>query len=87
MLNGRGDAGWFGWPVDADLEALKKEFISADGPDAQLAAAKKVQAHAIDQVIYIPLGEYNFPQARRTVLNDMLPTPVPVFWNLTKTGE
>lgn len=87
MLNGRGDAGWFGWPADEDLEALKKDFIAAEGPDAQREVARKVQAHALDQVIYIPLGEYNFPQARRAVLNDMLPTPVPVFWNLTKTGE
>lgn len=87
MLNGRGDQAWFGWPDDPELEALKQEFIDAKTPEEQKAATDKIQAHAIDVVNYIPLGEYNFPQARRAVLTDMLPTAVPVFWGLNKAEE
>jgi len=87
MLNGRGDAGWFGWPEDAELEALKKGFIAATTPEAQKEAAHKMQVHTLDQVIYIPLGEYNFPQARRAVVENMLPNQVPVFWSITKAED
>ncbi len=87
MLNGRGDQAWFGWPEDPEMENLKQEFIEATTPEEQKAATDKIQAHAIDEVSYIPLGEYNFPQARRAVLVDMPPTAVPVFWGVKKTEE
>ncbi|WP_207101639.1 ABC transporter substrate-binding protein [Paracoccus shandongensis] len=87
MLNGRGDQAWFGWPDDPKIEELKQQYIAAKTPEEQKAAAEAIQAHAMETVSYVPLGEYQFPQARRTVLTDMLPTPVPVFWNLTKTEE
>ncbi|SEO14502.1 peptide/nickel transport system substrate-binding protein [Paracoccus alcaliphilus] len=84
MLNGRGDQGWFGWPEDPEIESLKQEFIAATTPEEQKAVTDRIQAHAMEFVTYIPLGEYNFPQARRTALDEMLPTASPVFWNLTK---
>ena len=59
----------------------------AAAAEEQKAATDKIQAHAIDEVSYIPLGEYNFPQARRAVLVDMPPTAVPVFWGVKKTEE
>lgn len=87
MLNGRGDQAWFGWPDDPEMEKLRQEFIDAKTPEEQKAVTDKIQAHAIDVVNYVPLGEYNFPQARRAVLTDMAPTAVPVFWGLKKTEE
>lgn len=87
MLNGRGDQGWFGWPQDDKIEALKKDYIAASTPEAQKAVIEKIQAHTLDNVLYIPLGEYNPPQARRTNIVDMLGSPVPVFWNVKKTEE
>lgn len=87
MLNGRGDQAWFGWPDDPAIEALKKEFVAAKTPEEQKAVTDKIQAHAMEFVSYVPLGEYNFPQARRAVVTDMAPTPVPVFWSLKKAEE
>ena len=84
MVNGRGDQAWFGWPEDAKLEELKAGFIAAMTPEDQKAAAAAIQAHVLEQVIYVPLGEYQFPQARSAGLTDMLPTAVPVFWGLKK---
>lgn len=46
--------------------------------------AKKIQAHNMEQVLYVPVGQYALPQARRATLTDMLPSPVPVFWNVKK---
>jgi len=84
MLNGRGDSAWFGWPEDATIENLKAEFIAASSPADQLTVAKKIQAHNMEQVLYIPVGQYALPQARRSNIVDMLPSPVPVFWNVKK---
>lgn len=84
MLNGRGDNAWFGWPTDETMEALKAEFIAADTPEKQKEVAVKIQKHTLDNVLYIPLGQYASPQARSNKLTDMLPSPVPVFWNVKK---
>ena len=84
MVNGRGDDAWFGWPEDADLEALRDEFIAADTPEAQAEVAERIQAHVIKVVNYIPLGQYLTVQARRSNIVDMIPSPVPVFWQIDK---
>lgn len=84
MLNGRGDKAWFGWPQDDEIEALRAEFIQATTPEARLAIARKIQIHAMDNVSYLPLGQFFSPHARSTKLNDMVMSPVQVFWNVTK---
>ncbi|MHB2266017.1 ABC transporter substrate-binding protein [Aliihoeflea sp. PC F10.4] len=85
MVNGRGDDGWFGWPEDEPLEELRAEFIAADTPEAQAEVADRIQAHVIDVVNYVPLGQYLTVQARRANLVDMIQSPVPVFWQIDKT--
>lgn len=87
MLNGRGDQAWFGWPQDNKIEALKKEYIAAKTPEEKKAVIENIQAHTLENVLYIPLGQYNPPQARLATVVDMLGSPVPVFWNLKKTEE
>lgn len=86
MLNGRGNEAWFGWPTDDTAEALKTEFIAAQTPEDQKAVAEKVQTHALENVLLVPLGQYTLPQARRSNIEGMLNSPVPVFWNIEKTG-
>ncbi|PTW59850.1 peptide/nickel transport system substrate-binding protein [Breoghania corrubedonensis] len=84
MLNGRGNDAWFGWPTDEKLEELRKEFIAAQTSEERKAVAHKIQAHAMDVVNYIPLGQFLSPQARSNKLTDMIQSPVPVFWQIKK---
>lgn len=84
MLNGRGDDAWFGWPQDEAIEALRAEFIAADTPEKQKEVAVKIQKHTLESVLYVPLGQYTSPQARSNKLTNMIPSPVPVFWNIEK---
>lgn len=86
MLNGRGEKGWFGWPEDEKLEALRAEFIAADTPEKQREVAIRIQKHTLENVIYVPLGQYASPQARTKKLTGMIPSPVPVFWNVEKAN-
>ncbi|MGF9564817.1 ABC transporter substrate-binding protein [Neorhizobium sp. JUb45] len=87
MLNGRGKNGFFGWPTDPKLEELRAKYLAAKTPDEQKAAAGELQAHALDEVSYIPLGQYNVPSVWRNVVTGLLDAPVPVFWNIEKTEE
>lgn len=84
LLSGRGMDGWFGWPEDPEMEALREEFIQQTDSEGQLEVAIKVQERALDNALIIPLGQYYNPQARRSNVQDMLPNSVPVFWEMKK---
>ena len=86
MLNGRGDDAWFGWPTDPELEAMRTEYVAATDDATKKEIAGRIQAHVMDFVDYLMMGEYIIPQARRTTIENMIPSPVPVFWNVTKTA-
>lgn len=84
MLDGRGEKAWFGWPDDARLEALRHDFLNAGSGDAQKSIAKRIQAHALNEVIYVPLGEYKQVQAHSDGITGVIPSPNPVFWGVAK---
>ncbi|WP_211250239.1 ABC transporter substrate-binding protein [Fodinicurvata fenggangensis] len=84
MLNSRGDSAWFGWPDDEHMEDLRSQYVDAKTEDERKEIASEIQAYALETVNYIPLGQYFMPQARRNNVVDMIPSPVPVFWNIDK---
>lgn len=87
MLNGRGDDGWFGWPTDAEIEKMRAQFVAAATPEARKEVALRIQAHVMDNVNYLMMGEYVNPQGRRANIEGIIPSPVPVFWNVTKGAD
>src|SRR5690606_3942815 len=87
MVSGRGDDAWFGWPTDPEIEDLRADFIAAEDDASRKEVAVKIQEHVMDNVNYIMLGEYLTPQARRTTIDNIVPSPVPVFWNMTKSED
>jgi len=84
MLNGRGTKGFFGWPEDAKLEELRASYVKATTPEEQKKVAGDIQAHAMETVNYVPLGQYKLPSVWRNELSGFLEAPVPVFWNIEK---
>ena len=85
-VGGRGTkGGWFGWAEDATVEKLRDAFARASTPDEQKQIAADVQKRVLDEVIYIPLGQYLAPSAWRKSLTGVLDGPAtPVFWNIDK---
>jgi len=83
-LNARGEHGWLGWPDDPVLESMRAEFAAAPTQEVQKAVAARIQAHVLENVIYVPLGNWLNAQARSAKLTGMIPGPVTVFWNLEK---
>lgn len=83
MLNGRGKTGgWFGWPDDPKLDAMRVEFVKAATDAERKAIAAKIQEHSMEVVNYIPLGQYLLPSVWNKKLTGVLYSPVPVFWNI-----
>ena len=84
-LIGRGEeGGWFGWPENAEIEALRDAYARSTDAEEQQRIAEEIQALAYDEVIYVPLGQYITPTAWRDTLSGVLPGPVPYFWNISK---
>src|SRR3954463_6510174 len=85
--SGKGkNGGWFGWPEEAKLEAMRDAYARSTSHDEQKKIAADIQARVYEQVIYIPLGQYMAPAAWRKSLTGVLDGPAtPVFWNIDKT--
>jgi peptide/nickel transport system substrate-binding protein len=80
------DKGLFGWPCDAEIENLRNGFAFADTLDKRKQLAKELQTRAIEQVVYIPIGQWTTPLAYRADrLEGIVPnTGLAVLWNITK---
>jgi len=87
LISGRGrNGGWFGWPEDAKIEAMRDAFARSSSPDEQKKIAADIQREAYDQVIYIPLGQYRTVSAWRKSLSGVLDGPAtPIFWNIERS--
>ncbi|SEC43095.1 ABC transporter substrate-binding protein [Bradyrhizobium erythrophlei] len=86
-IGGQGkNGGWFGWADDPKIEQLKDAFVRAPSLDEQKKIAADIQKEAYEQVIYIPLGQYQGPSAWRKSLSGVLDGPAtPIFWNIDKS--
>ncbi|MBR0695208.1 ABC transporter substrate-binding protein [Bradyrhizobium lablabi] len=86
-IGGQGkNGGWFGWAENAKIEQLKDAFVRAPSLDEQKKIAADIQKEAYDQVIYIPLGQYQAPSVWRKSLTGVLDGPAtPIFWNIDKS--
>ena len=86
-INGKGkNGGWFGWPDDPKMEALRDAFARTSSPEEQKKLADEIQKENYDQVIYIPLGQFLIPSAWRKSLSGVLDGPAtPIFWNIDKS--
>jgi peptide/nickel transport system substrate-binding protein len=86
-VNSKGKVGgWFGWPEDAKIEALRDQYARSSSPDEQKKIAAEIQARVYEQVTYIPLGQYVAPSVWRKSLSGVVDGPAtPVFWNIDKS--
>jgi peptide/nickel transport system substrate-binding protein len=84
-LRGNGGDGWFGWPTSARIEALREQWLDAPSLTTQQDIAAQIQAVAMEEVPFIPLGQIYYPTTARTNLAGILPAPFPIFWNVRRT--
>jgi peptide/nickel transport system substrate-binding protein len=83
-IRGNGRRAWFGWPDDAQTEAMRDRWMEISDEAELRRLDRAVQARAFETVPFIPLGQYLPSSAWRSNLSGLLKGPVPVFWNVTK---
>ena len=85
QLRANGQAGWFGWPDDPEIETLREEWFDAPDLQVQKTVAGRMQRRAFETVPFVPLGQYFQATAYRNTLRDVMPS-FATFWNLSKPG-
>ena len=72
-----------GWPCDEAAEALRREYINAPEGDRP-ALLERLHRRLAEVHPYRLLGQSFTMVAHRANLTGVLPSPVPVFWNIAK---
>ena len=81
--NGRDPSAWPGWCVSPEIERLRDAWFDAPDEAAQHAICEKIQVQAMQDVPYVPLGQYSQPTAFRTDIAGVLPG-FATFWNVRR---
>ncbi|WP_420103565.1 ABC transporter substrate-binding protein [Bosea sp. (in: a-proteobacteria)] len=82
-LRGNGTKASPGWPTSPEIETLRAQWLEAPDLATQKAIAARIQLQAMQDVPFVPAGQYFQPVAYRKGLTGML-SGVPVFTNLRK---
>lgn len=77
-----GAAAWVGWPENTRMEELRSAWIESDTDGERRLLAGELQAEALADVVYCPLGRYFQPSAWRRSVTGILKVPSPLFWNV-----
>lgn len=83
-LRGNGlQASQVGWPTMPTVEAMREEWFVAPDAPTRRAIAERIQAEAMRELPYIPLGAFHFATAMRANITDRI-TGLPLFWNIRR---
>lgn len=82
-LRGNGERAWFGWPTMPRLEELRGQWFDAADLATQQQVARQIQAEALREVPYLPLGQYFQATAYRRGISGLL-KGLPLFWNVQR---
>jgi peptide/nickel transport system substrate-binding protein len=87
MVGGQGpQGGWFGWPTDPELEAMRLAFARSTSAEEQRRLAEQIQLRVYEQGYYAPLGQYFVFTAWSNTLEGVLDGPAPFFWNIRRVN-
>jgi peptide/nickel transport system substrate-binding protein len=85
IISGAGQRTWYGWPDVPQLEKLVNDWVGATDPARRKKLAEEVQKVALNEVTYVPCGEWFQPTAFRKNVRDVLKFVAPIFWNVKVT--
>ncbi|MGD9946202.1 MAG: ABC transporter substrate-binding protein [Burkholderiaceae bacterium] len=76
--------GWFGWPCDPKLEALRERWMAETDAGKLRAVEREIQMQAVDSVPFVPIVQFFTPVAYRNTLANLVEAQSTVFWGVTK---
>ena len=85
LTRGNGRDGWYGWPEDAALEALRLAWYDAPDRAAQKAVCDRIQLQTFSEAPYLPLGQILQPTVHRKGITGILPG-FAKFWGVQRQG-
>jgi peptide/nickel transport system substrate-binding protein len=77
-------ADYTGWQCDPRITPLLDAFAKASAEDDRKKIASEIQAVMYDQAPAIPWGQFAQPAAYRANLRNLIPSAIPIFWNVEK---
>jgi peptide/nickel transport system substrate-binding protein len=85
-LQANGKKGWFGWPENAQYEALRHKWALVSTPAERKKIAEEMQALAWNFVPMALLGQWSQPAAMRKNVDGLIGMPdIIPFWNVSKS--
>jgi peptide/nickel transport system substrate-binding protein len=75
--------GWYGWPVDQEMEALRSAWFDAADLPAQQKISRDIQTRFFENPSFAPLGSYFQPTAYHSSLLDIREGP-PQFYGVRR---
>jgi len=84
LIRGNGRRTIFGWPTSPELERLRDAWFDAPDDPARAAIGRQMQRQALEDVPYVPLGQFFSPTAYRADLTGML-KGVALFYGIRRT--
>jgi len=82
-VSGAGGSAWFGWPENGQIEKLRLDWVRATDTGKQKQIAEEIQRLVLDEVLYVPWGQWTLPFAFNKKVQGVLRFPAPLFWNVT----
>jgi peptide/nickel transport system substrate-binding protein len=83
-LRGNGAGGWFGWPTDAKMEALREKWFEAPDMAAQQAVCRDMQELAFQDLPFFPTGAWFTPTGYRDNLTGFVKAGFMMFWGVKR---
>ncbi len=83
-LRGNGSGGWFGWPSDDKMEALRDKWFDAPDLAAQQAVCRDIQRLAFQDLPFFPLGQWYTPTGYRDNLTGFVKAGIMLFWGVKR---
>ena len=83
-LKANGGNGWFGWPSDDKMEALRTQWMKATTLDERKKLATAIQERAFEVVPYLPTGQWMPMTAYRKNVKGVIQAPAYLMWNVEK---
>jgi peptide/nickel transport system substrate-binding protein len=81
-VRGSCDTAWFGWYCSEKMEELRSKWATTTDAAKRKEIATEIQALAMEEVPYIPLGENTTYRASRDHVKGVLQFSAPVLWNV-----
>jgi len=81
-LSGAGPNAWFGWPNVPHLEKLAIDWVRTKDYAKRKQLADEIQRVALNEVTYVPWGEWAQPTVFRRNVRGVLKFGAPIFWNV-----